>query len=232
MKAVIDGIPYGAPGGILKALLFLLLALAAPATAREPLLVLALGDSLTAGYQLKPAESFPAQLEAALRREGRQVVVHNGGVSGDTSAQGKARLAWVLAGLGRTPDVAIVALGANDMLRGLPVGAMRSNLDAIIADLKGRGSIVILAGMLAAPNMGKSYAAEYNAVFPALARKHGILFYPFFTDGVTAVPALLLNDQMHPNAKGVSVMVTRMLPVVRQGLDAAGERPRQPLARR
>jgi acyl-CoA thioesterase-1 len=222
---------YGGAAGVLKALLVVLLA-ALPAHAAEPLLVLALGDSLTAGYQLKPAESFPAQLEAALRREGRNVRVHNGGVSGDTSAQGKARLGWVLAGLKRNPDVAIVALGANDMLRGGPVGPMRANLDAIITDLKGRGTVVILAGMLAAPNMGQVYASDYNAVFPALAKKHGTLFYPFFTDGVTAVPALLLSDQMHPNARGVAVMVDRMLPVVRRALAAAEARPSQRVADR
>jgi acyl-CoA thioesterase-1 len=231
MKKVAGLLQYGGVSGFLKALL-LVLVLAAPARAAEPLLLLALGDSLTAGYQLKPQESFPAQLQAALRREGREVVVHNGGVSGDTSAQGKARLGWVLAGLKRTPDVAIVALGANDMLRGQPAGAMRANLDAIVADLKGRGTVVILAGMLAAPNMGKAYASEYNAVFPAVAKKHGALFYPFFTDGVTAVPSLLLADQMHPNAKGVSVMVNRMLPVVKKGLDVAAARPSRQVAAR
>jgi acyl-CoA thioesterase-1 len=109
---------------------------------------------------------------------------------------------------------------------------MRANLDAIVADLKGRGTVVILAGMLAAPNMGKAYASEYNAVFPAVAKKHGALFYPFFTDGVTAVPSLLLADQMHPNAKGVSVMVNRMLPVVKKGLDVAAARPSRQVAAR
>jgi acyl-CoA thioesterase-1 len=232
MKRMISFLPYGSAGGFLKALLFLLLAAAVPARAAGPMLVLALGDSLTAGYRLKPAESFPAQLQAALRREGRDVVVHNGGVSGDTAAQGKARLDWVLAGLKRNPDVAIVALGANDMLRGQPVAPMRASLDAIVAELKARGTVVIVAGMLAAPNLGKAYASEYNAVFPAVAKKHGALFYPFFTDGVTAVPSLLLADQMHPNARGVGVMVTRMLPVVRQGLARAEAQPARQVAAR
>ncbi len=195
------------------------LLLAAPATAKDQL-VLALGDSLTAGYQLKPNESFPAQLQAALQKEGRKVRVHNAGVSGDTTAQGKARLNWVLASQKQKPDLAIVALGANDMLRGQPPAQARANLDAILTDLGKRGIPVVLAGMMAAPNMGAAYAKEFNAIYPALAKKHGATLYPFFTNGVTANPKLLLADGMHPNPAGVGVMVKNILPTVRKALDA------------
>lgn len=191
-----------------------------PAKAAPPRekLVLAFGDSLTAGYQLKPGESFPAQLEAALRKEGREVRVHNAGVSGDTTAQGKARLPWVLASLKQKPDLAIVALGANDMLRGQPPAQAKANLDAILAELDKRGIPVIVAGMLAAPNLGPAYAKDYNAIFPALAKKHGAVLYPFFTNGVTAQPKYLLADGMHPNPAGVGVMVKGILPTVRSSL--------------
>ncbi len=195
------------------------LLLAAPAAAKDQL-ILALGDSLTAGYQLKPTESFPAQLQAALQKEGRKVRVHNAGVSGDTTAQGKARLNWVLASQKQKPDLAIVALGANDMLRGQPPAQARANLDAILTDLGKRGIPVVLAGMMAAPNMGAAYAKEFNAIYPALAKKHGATLYPFFTNGVTANPKLLLADGMHPNPAGVGVMVKNILPTVRKALDA------------
>ena len=195
------------------------LLLAAPAAAKDQL-ILALGDSLTAGYQLKPTESFPAQLQAALQKEGRKIRVHNAGVSGDTTAQGKARLNWVLASQKQKPDLAIVALGANDMLRGQPPAQARANLDAILTDLGKRGIPVVLAGMMAAPNMGAAYAKEFNAIYPALAKKHGATLYPFFTNGVTANPKLLLADGMHPNPAGVGVMVKNILPTVRKALDA------------
>lgn len=192
--------------------------LAAPAMAGDRLIV-AFGDSLTAGYQLPPDAAFPARLEAALRKEGYDVGVRNAGVSGDTSAQGRARLNWVLNALPRRPDLVILALGANDMLRGQPVARTAENLDAILVELHKRGIPVILAGMLAAPNMGPRYGAAYNGLFPALARKHGTALYPFFLDGVAANPALQLPDGMHPNQKGVERMVRGILPIVRQSLD-------------
>ncbi len=216
--------PYGSRRGILKAGLglFLLPAPGARAAAAAPPLVLAYGDSLTAGYQLPPAASFPAQLGAALRRTGVAATVHNAGVSGDTSAQGRARLGWVLKSLPAAPAVTIVALGANDMLRGQPVAAMRDNLDAILGTLRGAGSQIVLAGMRAAPNLGQAYARDYEAVFPALAKRHGARLYPFFLEGVAANPQLLLADGMHPNAEGVAVMVRGILPLVRAALaDAA-----------
>ncbi len=190
----------------------------------RPQLILALGDSLTAGYQLPPAAGFPAQLEASLRKAGRNVRVHNAGVSGDTSAQGRARLDWVLKGLNQTPDVAIVALGANDMLRGSSIAAMRANLDAIVGELRRRGVEVIVAGMLAAPNLGRAYGRDYNAVFPEVARRHGAALYPFFLDGVAANPKHLLADGMHPNAAGVAVMVAGIRPTVEAALDRAAAR--------
>jgi acyl-CoA thioesterase-1 len=210
--------------GVLATLVALIFAspAAAQAAAKAPAtrekLVLAFGDSLTAGYQLKPGQGFVPQLEAALRKEGRQVRVHNAGVSGDTTAQGKARLPWVLSSLKQKPDLAIVALGANDMLRGQPPAQAKANLDAILTELDKRGIPVVLAGMLAAPNLGPAYAKEFNAIFPALAKKHGATLYPFFTNGVTAQPKYLLADGMHPNPAGVGVMVKGILPTVRTQL--------------
>ncbi len=190
---------------------------AKPAAQGEQL-ILAFGDSLTAGYQLKPGQGFVPQLEAALRKEGKAVRVHNAGVSGDTTQQGKARLPWVLSSLKQKPDLAIVALGANDMLRGAPPAQAKANLDAILTELGKRGVPVVLAGMLAAPNLGPAYAKEFNAIFPALAKKHGAALYPFFTNGVTAQPRYLLADGMHPNPAGVGVMVKGILPTVKSNL--------------
>ncbi len=198
----------------LLALVPLLFAAPALAQAKREQLVLALGDSLTAGYQLKPNESFPAQLEAALRAQGLAVKVHNAGVSGDTTAQGKARLPWVLNSLKQKPDLAIVALGANDMLRGQPPAQARANLDSILAEFDKRGIPVIVAGMLAAPNLGAAYGKEFNSLYPALAKKHGAALHPFFTSGVTGNPKLLLADGMHPNKQGVALMVKNIQPLV------------------
>ena len=206
---------------------------AAPGAAppRAEMLVLAFGDSLTAGYGLRPGESFPARLEAELRRQGRAVRVVNAGVSGDTTAQGRARLSWVLRGLPRAPDVAIVALGANDMLRGLPPEQARANLDAILSELKGRGVPVVLAGMLAAPNLGPEYQRAFNAIFPDLARRHGAVLYPFFLNGVAGNRARLLADGMHPNPEGVAVMVAGVAPLVARELDRAAARAPRPAPR-
>lgn len=216
--------PYGMARRFFHAgLLVLMLALGSHARAAEPL-VLAFGDSLTAGYQLKPGEGFVPQLERALRARGVNATVHNAGVSGDTTAAGKARLPWVMKSLKQEPDVAIVALGANDMLRGQPVAQARANLDAIIGELRRQGVTVVLAGMLAAPNMGAAYAREYNAMFPALAKKHGAILYPFFTDGVTANPKLLLADGMHPNPAGTREMARRIAPSVEKALAASRQK--------
>lgn len=198
--------------------LFLLCLLPSAAQAADRL-VLAFGDSLTAGYQLKPGEGFAPRLEAALRRQGMAVGVHNGGVSGDTSAAGRARLNWVLTGLKAKPDLVIVELGANDMLRGLKPAETSANLDAIITTLKGRGIPVLLAGMKAAPNMGAAYRRDFDAIYPRLAKAHGVPLYPFFLDGVAATPRLQLKDGMHPNPAGVDIIVRGILPAVTAALN-------------
>lgn len=205
---------YGAAIALLQALALIF---AQPAMAREKL-VLAFGDSLTAGYGLKPNESFPAQLQASLRKSGVAVRVHNGGVSGDTTAAGKARMGWVIASLKAKPDLVILELGANDMLRGLKPAQTRANLDAMLAELKRRGIPVILAGMRASPNLGRAYASQFDPIYPALARKHGARLYPFFMAGVTLNRSLLIADQMHPNAKGVAVIVRGIQPQVAAAL--------------
>ena len=192
--------------------------IASAETANAETLVLALGDSLTAGYGLAADQAFPAKLQAALRNRGLAVRVINAGVSGDTSAGGRARLGWSLAD---KPAAAIIELGANDAMRGLDPDATRGNLDAIIAELKKRGIAVLLAGMLAPPNLGPEYEARFNAIYPDLAAKHGVLFYPFFLDGVAAVPNLNQADGIHPTAAGVDIIVERLLPLARELLEAA-----------
>lgn len=221
-----DRIPYWfvarAFNGAMLAGAILLAIWAAPAAkalAAEPPVVLALGDSLTAGYGLAPDQSFPVQLEAALREAGVPVRVINGGVSGDTSAGGLARLDWLL---GDKPDLVIVELGANDGLRGVDPAATRDNLDRIIARIRADGVHVLLTGMQAPPNLGRSYGAQFAAVYPDLAAKHGVDLYPFFLDGVAADPALNQADGIHPSAEGVAVIVGRMLPVVAAALREAG----------
>lgn len=187
------------------------LSVAAPAKT-----VLALGDSLTAGYGLPSEDAFPAQLERALAAKGIAAKVVNGGVSGDTSAGGKARLDWALAD---KPDVAIVALGANDALRGLDPAQTEANLDVILARLKAEGVRALLVGMLAPPNLGADYGTAFRAVYTRLAETHRVPLYPFFLEGVAADPALNQGDGIHPNAKGVAVMVERILPWVTAVLD-------------
>jgi acyl-CoA thioesterase-1 len=190
---------------------------AANASAAERV-VLAFGDSLTAGYRLKPNESFPAQLEAMLRADGLKVRVHNAGVSGDTTTGGKNRLGWVLAGLKQKPDLAILELGANDMLRGQNPKITAANLDAMLGEFKKRGIPVVLAGMFASQNLGVRYFDEFNAIYPALAKKHGATLYPFFMKGVVFNKVLLLDDGIHPNRQGVAVIAKNMLPTVKAEL--------------
>ena len=189
-------------------------ALASPASAAQKLLVL--GDSLTAGYNLPPGDAYPAQLEAALKARGVNMPVINAGVSGDTTAAGLARLDWALA---EKPTHVVVALGANDMLRGLPPEQARQNLDAIITQIKQAGVKVMLAGMLAAPNLGADYGKRFNSIYPDLAAKHGIPLYPFFLDGVVSDARLNLGDGLHPNRDGVAVMVERTLPQILRFLE-------------
>jgi acyl-CoA thioesterase I len=146
------------------------------------------------------------------------VRVHNAGVSGDTTSGGKARLAWVLAGLKQKPDLAILELGANDMLRGQAPKITEANLDAMLAEFKKRGIPVVFAGMFASQNLGVRYFDEFNAIYPRLAKKHGATLYPFFMKGVVFNKPLLLDDGIHPNPRGVGVIVRNMLPTVRAEL--------------
>ena len=173
--------------------------------------LLVLGDSLTAGYGLMQEESFPSQLQIKLKMLGYSVKVLNGGVSGDTSAGGRARLKWALAD---KPDAAILELGANDGLRGLDSKELRENLDAIISVFKKNNIAVLLTGMRAPPNFGPHYTSEFNSVYPYLAKKHSILFFPFFLKGVAAIPELNQKDGIHPNKEGVRKIVDQITPYV------------------
>ena len=183
-----------------------------PASAiAKPLRILALGTSLTQGYNLPPGTDFTAVLQARLKKAGLDVGVVNAGVSGDTSADGLARLDWALA---EPYDAAIVEFGSNDALRGLDVAHTQSNIDAVLAKLKAKGLAVMLAGMKAPRNLGPEYIDAFDAIFPALAKKHKILLYPFFLDGVAADLKLNQADGIHPNEAGTQIIVTRMLPYV------------------
>ena len=186
------------------------------AEAGRPILIVALGDSLTAGYNLALENAFPSKLEKALKARGHTVKVHNAGVSGDTTSGALARLDWALPD---GTDGVIVELGANDALRGTSPATTRTNLDSILKSLKSRGHDVLVAGMMAPPNMGEEYAGEFNGIYPELARGHGAVLYPFFLDGVAARPELNLGDGMHPNARGVDTIVKRILPYVEQLID-------------
>ena len=177
--------------------------------AQTPVTIVAFGDSLTAGYLLQPAESFPAQLQMALQAKGHKVQIINAGVSGDTSAGGLDRLAWTLQPL---PDAIIVELGANDALRGSDPKRTRDNLDQILAKLSASGIPVLLAGMKAPGNWGPDYVASFDAIYPDLARKHSVPLYPFFLDGVALDPKLVMTDGLHPTAQGIAEIVKRILP--------------------
>lgn len=187
-----------------------LLALA-PSRAAEPVKIVALGDSLTAGFGLPGAEAFPAKLQAALNAKGIAATVANAGVSGDTASGGLERLDWSVPA---DAGAVIVELGANDALRGLDPKLTEKALDAILTKLAARHLPVLLAGMKAPPNMGADYAKAFDAIYPALAAKHAVIFYPFFLDGVAADAKLNQGDGMHPNAAGVDIIVARILPSV------------------
>lgn len=195
----------------------------APAAA-EPVRLMAYGDSLTHGYGLPAGETFPEQLEDALQAEGLDVTVINAGNSGDTTAGGLARLDWALAD---DPDAVILELGANDGLRGLDPQATYDNLDAIMARLSDERLPVLIAGMLAPPNLGREYGEAFNAVYPRLAKKYEAPFYPFFLEGVAMEPSLNQSDGIHPNAAGVAEIVKRIKPHVVRLLEARdlAERP-------
>lgn len=181
-----------------------------------PVRILAFGDSLTAGLGVQENEAFPARLQTALNADGREIIVENAGVSGDTSAGGLARLDWTLAG--GVPDLVILELGANDGLRGLPPDKTEANLDAIMGHLHKRNIPMLLVGMLAPPNMGREYGAEFRSIYPRLAEKYDVTLYPFFLEGVFGNPEFMQKDNLHPNPQGVDVVVTGILPYVRRAL--------------
>lgn len=196
-----------------------LLATVCPAHATpEAPLVLAFGDSLTAGYGLDRGLGFAPQLQAALRRHGIRATVSDGGVTGDTSTAGRARLAWTLDGLGARPNLVIVELGANDMLRNLDPKLAEANIDAILGELARRKIPVLLVGMRATRNLDPAYVARFEALYPALALKHDAAFYPFFLEGAALVPGMMQADGMHPSFEGVKQVVTRIVPAVKAEL--------------
>ena len=190
---------------------FFLFGILISAWATPAIKILVLGDSLAAGYGLLEDQSFPARLEVRLRSIGRNVRVLNGGMSGDTIAGGRARLSWALAD---KPNFVIIELGANDGLRGLNPVAMRDNLEAIILRLKAFDIGILLTGMRAPPNIGPNYGKIFNSVFADLAQKHEVPLYPFFLEGVAAIPSLNQRDGIHPNPRGVAVIVDRIMPFV------------------
>lgn len=207
--------------------------MAVNAFAQPPVTLLVIGDSLTAGYGLARDDGFPAQLQRALTARGLAVQVRDGGVSGDTSAGGRARLAWMLeppaqqptgANADAGPDAVIVQLGANDALRGIDPGVTYGNLSAMLRELTARGLPVLLAGMRAPPNLGGDYQQRFDAVYPRLAEAYSIPLYPFFLDGVAALPALNQADGIHPNAKGVAEIVRRITPAVAVLVETAAKR--------
>jgi acyl-CoA thioesterase I len=193
------------------ALAIVLLLLAGGPAAARTISIVDIGDSVTAGLGLPVGEAFPARLEARLRQDGLAVTVVNAGVSGDTTAGGLARLDWTLAD---KPDIVIVALGGNDALLGIDPKTVRANLEAIIGKIQASGAKLILLGMLAPPNWGEAYQRDFDAIYPDLARAHNVPLYPFLLEGVVMNPALNQPDGLHPNEKGVAIMVDRVAPLV------------------
>lgn len=188
----------------------MLLLVATPAVAKTPT-ILAFGDSLTAGLGLPAAAAFPARLEARLKQQGVDVKIINGGVSGDTTTDGLARLDWMLAD---KPDIVILALGANDALRGIDPKVVRANLDKMIGTIQASGAKVLLLGMLAPSNWGAQYEHVFDEIYPDLAKAHNVLLYPFLLEGVAMNPTLNQADGMHPNERGVAVIVDHIAPLV------------------
>jgi len=187
-----------------------------PVTAEKEaeILIVAFGDSLYAGYGLDQKEGFAPELQAALTAAGKDVRVHNAGVSGDTTAAGLRRMDFVLDSLARKPDLVILGLGGNDLLRGLKPADTRANMEAMVKKLESRDIPVMLTGMLAPPNLGAKYSDEFNVIYPALAKKYDVALYPFFMDGVLGHPDLFLPDGLHPTAEGIDVIVGKITPQV------------------
>jgi len=201
-----------APVQRLAAALIALVFLLAPAQAADrPVKIVAFGDSITAGYGLPADQAFPARLARALEAKGYAVSIANVGVSGDTTGGGLDRLDWSVP---QGTEAVILELGANDMLRGLDPAATRATLDKILGKFDERHIPVLLAGMKAMRNLGSDYARNFDAIYPALASTHSVVFYPFFLDGVATDPRFNQGDGLHPNAAGVDVIVERILPQV------------------
>jgi acyl-CoA thioesterase-1 len=203
---------------LLQALALLVLGVMPQPAGAGPLQIVGFGDSLMAGYQLAPGDRFTDQLEKALRDKGFDVSVANAGVSGDTTSGGLARLDWSV------PDgtaLVILEFGGNDMLRGIDPALVDKNLDAMLARLKERDIPVLLAGMVAAPNLGHAYGEAFGTIYPRLAEKYGVPLYPFFLEGVAGNPALQLEDAMHPNAAGVKRIVEGILPMVEKAVSTS-----------
>jgi len=182
--------------------------------------ILAFGDSLTAGYGVMPEQAFPARLQARLVAHGIAAEVVNGGVSGDTTADGVARLDWALAD---RPDIVLVELGANDALRGIDPKLTYANLDKILTRFQASGAKVMLLGMLAPANWGREYQQEFAAIYPDLAKRHDVALYPFFLDGVATDPALNQPDGLHPNARGAEIIADKIAPLVARLVQERGE---------
>ena len=192
-------------------LIFLFCLISPPAFATSPISIVVLGDSLAAGYRLPKADGFVSQLQSRLDSLGYDVLIIDAAVPGDTTKGGLSRLDWALP---TDTDGVIIELGANDALRGLPVEKSQENLNVMIERIKSRGIEILLAGMLSPPNLGEDYANEFNSIYPQLAQTHNILLYPFFLDGVASNLDLNLEDAIHPNKRGVEVIVDNMIPSV------------------
>lgn len=181
--------------------------------AQEKKIILAFGDSLTAGYGLGPGEGFTDELERTLNILGSNVIVVNAGVSGDTSSGGLSRLEWVLENLPKV-DLIILALGANDALRGIQPEITHKNIDEMASILKTKNIPTLIAGMMAPPNLGNIYAGKFNSIFPDTAEKYDMALYPFFLDGVAGFMELNQNDRIHPNTRGVAIITKKMAPSI------------------
>lgn len=197
-----------------------LMMFSAPSRAAEnaPQRIVVLGDSLTAGYGLQNGQDFVTQLQAALVADGLNVKLDNAGVSGDTSAGGKSRLDWAVSGESK-PRLVIVALGGNDLLRGLDPAVTKANLDAILKELKARKLPTLLVGMKSPTNLGPFYQGKFDKIYPDLADEYDVPLYPFFLEDVAMKPELNQADGVHPNVQGVAVMVKNILPVVKEALE-------------
>ena len=209
----------------LFAVTVLFIAMNIPTALAREYTILAFGDSLTAGYGLSPEQGFTTQLEFGLKKQGHNITVINGGVSGDTTSGGLSRLEWVLSSLeAGKPDLVILELGANDALRGITPHITRANMEKILSILQQAQIKTLVAGMIAPPNMGEKYGTEFNRIFPDLCSTYNTDLYPFFLEGVAGDARLNQSDAMHPNAKGVSVIVSKIIPYVLDSLNISQAR--------